>query len=505
MNPWDGLRRLARAMPPPLSDEGWLLRLLQRNRDTRPGRTFGFAALDSAEAYRARMPLSDYETWRSSISDMAEGAGDVLFRGRPLAFEITSGTDGQAPKLIPYSAESLVDFRQALLPWLVGLAKTHGLCGRTYWSISPLRRPAGTTRGGTPIGLGEQDYLGEEASPFLSRLSAVPPQVAGLPAETGAWLLVTLYHLVRAVDLDFLFLWSPTFFLRLIDGLEECRRELRQLLHQGGDVGGQTLPPDRDAAGRLEEFSAEGRGLWPRLRLVSAWADGAAAPFFAELQKRLPQAAFQGKGLLSTEGAVTVPGLSGKSRLAEGCGFFEFIAPDGEVLLPAQLAKGGDYRVVLTTSGGLYRYKSGDVVRCLGFERGRPLLAFVGRGGLTCDLTGEKLDEVQAALALNDLSGFRMLCPVFRPAPRYMIVLDSGGPDFAVPEAAILAGVEAVLRRNPHYAHSRDVGQLAGLEIRWLEKPGPRYDQWTRQHGRALPGVTKIPALCRNADWLNDA
>ena len=47
--------------------------------------------------------------------------------------------------------------------------------------------------------------------------------------------------------------------------------------------------------------------------------------------------------------------------------------------LAHELERGRTYSVVVTTGGGLYRYRLGDLVNVVGFEAGCPLLRFVGR------------------------------------------------------------------------------------------------------------------------------
>lgn len=481
------------------TDEVWLARCLARSAGTAYGRACGFSGITDAAAYRSRVPLASYETFAPFIARMAAGERDLLVPGLPVAFETTSGSTGPT-KYIPYSAASLDDFRTCLLPWLGGLVRRHGLSGTLYWSISPaLRRPE-RTRGGVPLGLDDAAYLGGEAAGAVAALSAVPFWTSGVE-DADAWRAVTLYHLVRAHDLSFVSVWSPTFFTRLLDALITRAEDAAGLLRHGGNVGGQALAPDAEAATRLERFVDSGgdtRQLWPGLRLVSAWADAFAAPYFAELQRRLPQAAFEAKGLLATEAAITVPGEDGLPCLPEGCGFTEFLAGDGRCLLPGEVRQNREYRVVLTTSGGLYRAVTDDVVRCLGFARnGRPLLRFIGRYGEGCDLAGEKLAGPFVASCLEGITGFRMLVPLQNAKPGYLLVLETTehGPD------AIRRNVETALCANPHYAHARRMGQLEPLRAVMVPDALERCLA-------ALPSgkqaVAKTPAIAPRPLWGTD-
>ncbi len=301
----------------------------------------------------------------------------VAFR---LLLNVTGGSTGGS-KLIPYSVASLMDFRAAILPWLADVVSTLDFeKGCAYWAISPATRRIEYSRGGIPIGLPDGAYLGDDVLPAFVTLSAIPPWVGKIPAVDD-WRLITLYWLIRRNDLVLFSVWSPTFLLALLDGLDLQRHELEKLLREGGTFMEQDLPPDMLAAERLLSYFENGevQVLWPKLKLVSCWTDASSKPFFEALKRRLPYVNFQGKGLLATEGVVTIPDHEGHSVLAADSGFFEFLGEGGESVLAHELKECGRYEVVMTTSGGVYRYRTGDRVVCEGYARGSPKLRFIGR------------------------------------------------------------------------------------------------------------------------------
>ena len=112
--------------------------------------------------------------------------------------------------------------------------------------------------------------------------------------------------------------------LTLLDALEGRYEELASCLQHGaGDVRAHALTrlccactPERIQIGRRCPPSVAD------LKLVSCWADASSQPFFEQLRQRLAHASFQGKGLLSTEGVVTVPDSVGRPVLAPDSGFF---------------------------------------------------------------------------------------------------------------------------------------------------------------------------------------
>ena len=422
---------------------------------------------------------------------MAAGAQDVLFFGRPLAFEVTGGSSGGS-KLIPYSAASLTDFSRAILPWLGQLVTTYKITsGSVYLALSPAMRQPSRSAGGIPIGLPDGAYLGPSAGEALQALSAVPTWVGEIP-ELDQWRLASLYWLVRRQDLVLISLWSPSFCLELLRGLSHHRTSLLEILGDGGQIAGRELSADRQAQQRLIRYLQyqDSRELWPDLKLVSCWMDGASRSFAETLQQRLPHARFQAKGLLATEGVSTVPDRQGQPVLALDSGFYEFIAPDGAVRCAWELDLDHVYELVLTTAGGLYRYRTGDLIRYRGMADGLPILPFIGRSDLSYDLVGEKLTEAFVAQCLAGLPGFNMLAPITGEHPHYTWITDSPLTEQTNRQ---IERIEQRLRANPQYAYARKLGQLAPLNL--TVHPDPLRVYTARAMLRQRLGDVKVPAL----------
>lgn len=476
----------------------WLQNCLTRNQHCAYLKQSGATAGSSMADFRQRLPLVDYDMLRPWMQRIEQGEPNLLFEGLPLAFEQTGGTSGGS-KRIPYTTHSLLDFRRAVLPWLSEtIAALNITSGCAYWAISPATRPAAKTPSGIPIGLPDAAYLGDAALHAFIDVSAVPPWVGGIE-HVPTWSVATLYYLLCRVDLVLISVWSPTFFLMLLDALEQQYAALRDLLQHGGEIAGHLLPPDPTALKRLEmyRFSQDTQLLWPQLKLVSCWADGSSQPYFHALQQRLPHAQFQAKGLLATEGVATIPDPQGKTVLAADSGFFEFLDQQGVACFAWELQQGKVYELVITTSGGLYRYRTGDGVRCDGYVGDLPVLHFVGRQGLTTDLVGEKLTEPFVAACLHDLAGFRMLIPSTRGQPRYVLILEQDHDITSIAEV-----VENRLSANPQYEYARRIGQLDALSVLHIEQPLALWMRRKSQNGIRL-GDIKVPCLCAETDCLS--
>ena len=126
--------------------------------------------------------------------------------------------------------------------------------------------------------------------------------------------------------------------------------------------------------------------------------------YLPQLRDLYGPTAIRDHGLSASEGRMTIPISDNTTAgvLDFYHHYFEFIpvaehdSTNPTVLEAHELVEGEAYYIVLTTSGGLYRYDIHDVVRCVGFEGQAPLIEFLNKGRSFSSLTGEKLSEHQA-------------------------------------------------------------------------------------------------------------
>lgn len=431
----------------------WIEAMLARNSRCAYLRRFGSPR--TPDDFRRRVPIIAYEDVQPFLTRILAGERDVLFDGAPVAYERTGGSSGGC-KLIPYSAQGLLDFQRSITPWLAHTARRHRLSGKAYFSISPVARAAEFV-GGAPVGLPDGAYLGDMAGALLMQRSAVPFDVAGI-SDLDRWREATRAHLKAARDLEMISVWSPTFLLRLCDGI--------------GDT----------------------RALWPDLKVISCWASGPAKRYIEGVSRMFPQAAIEPKGLMSTEAVVTVPDEACRPVLAS-CGFVEFRKEDSCVLASDLVAE-TEYEVVLTTASGLYRYASGDRVRCQGVnESGDPVLEFVGRDSLTSDLVGEKLTEAFVGQCIGEFDGLAMIVPDVR-TPGYVLISERN----VAPER--LSELDERLCQNPQYRYARRLGQLAPLRMLVCRHPFDIVERVMSARGVRL-GDIKPTALRAEDFWLS--
>jgi GH3 auxin-responsive promoter len=493
-----------------------LLDLLKQNRGCAFGRQFEFESISNAREYQDRVPLATYEDLAPWIARIKSGERGVLTSEPVLAFEKSSGS-ASAAKYIPYTDTLRTQFQSALAPWITDMhhAFPHISRGCAYWVVTPLSREREVTGGGVPVGFeSDTEYFGPFQQWILDKTMAVPPEVARV-SDLEECLYLTLRFLLQARSLTFISVWSPSFLLILLERLEQQgERLVRDLLDGKADVGSRLSPKlsgllvrDARQSGNLQAMLRRGwiepDCLWPQLALISCWTSAASASMKNEVEQRFPGVSIQGKGLLTTEGVVSIPIEDYDAPVAAVTShFLEFLDEDsGECRLAAELDEGREYSVVLTTGGGFWRYRLADRVRVAGFAKRTPLLEFVGKEDCVSDLRGEKLNAlfVQNTLAefeSSRVASFAMLAPTEAATPHYTLFLESSHcqPDLPV-------RLDQRLQDNPHYAYCRRIGQLGELRLFLIR--GEARKSYVN-HCAALgqrAGNVKMTALHRRSGW----
>ena len=484
-----------------------LRQIVGRNRNSEFGRRFRFDAIQSVADYQSRVPLQCYEDLAPDIKRMANAEQGILCEETVIAFEETGGSSAGS-KLIPYTRRSLAAFQQALHPWLDDLLRYRPgiMQGSTYWSISPALHRTTTTVGGIPIGL-ESDaaYFGSKLAAEISQLLAVPPAV-GRQHDFQNWRYLTLRYLLAAEDLSLISVWSPTFLLDLVAALKRHHERLADDIAYGR-IGiqlaeeGERLHPALLQASpqRANEVLNACRGarvdcnrLWPRLDTLSCWLDSSAARYRKQLDDLFPGVYIQGKGLLATEGVVSLPVVNARAPvLAINSGFYEFVDDRDRIHLADELQTDEVYRVVMSNFSGLFRYQLGDQIRVVDRLGATPLIEFVGRYGNVSDLCGEKLSEAFVQGQLSDVKGFALLLPSQAERIGYRLVLDESR--YTEAEALQVATqIDLQLASNPQYAYARKLGQLAPLLPLRVASPWKQYLRYQCRRQRRLGDIKPV-------------
>jgi hypothetical protein len=486
-----------------------LMELIRRNRNTAFGRKHGFNGMLNAEEFRANVPLGCWEELKPWIGRIRNGEDRVLTADRVTRLVPTGGSSGGA-KLIPWTRGLAGEFQRALGPWIADLYRSYpaASAGPAYWSVSPLSDES-PDHSAVPIGFEDDSaYVGGFLGPLLKSAFAVPSSLR-FCSDAESFRYATLRCLLSSRNLALVSVWHPSFFSLLLDAAQTWRETLIADIDSGRisaklpslAVQGLSLRADQKRAAELRSVDwHDPRALWPHLAVVSCWADAAASGPCASLSRRLNGIPIQPKGLLATEGVVTIP-WKNQNVLAVRSHVYEFIAEDGSIHWADELAIGQIYEVVLTTGGGLYRYRMGDRVRVQGFVGRTPYLSFMGRGELMVDLCGEKLDEAFVSVILQrligGLSSFAMLAPdYYHDQPAYTLYTDHAGPGLA-------DKLDEELKNNPQYHLARRLNQLGRPRLYRVDHSASAvFFTYMSERGVRL-GDVKPVGLHSDSNWSN--
>lgn len=397
--------------------------------------------------FRDEIPLHDYEDLKPYYSAKGGILGESV-----KVWEPTGGSTGGC-KWIPWTGSLQAEFSRAVSAWVFDLYSLFPSLrnGRSYWQLTP------TAESTTPDWLKNSRTGFESDGEYLGSLGRMLERAVLLQVQKDAhrfWER-TIETLVGAPDLRFLSCWSPTFLLLLKDW--------------GRQILGCWTP---------EQW-------WPELRVISCWTHGPSKSHHRLVQDAFPSVSLQGKGLLSTEAVTTIPFL-GTYPLAFRSHFFEFEDEDGVVWPSWSLTKDSEYHVLQTTSGGLIRYRSGDLVRVTGYLGEVPCLEFLCRSGVL-DRCGEKLSCQFLEKLLNS---FEVETALGFWGSSYVLFLADRER-----AAEIRLKVESELQTVFTYRDCQVLGQLGPLRCYVLESTA----EWSKLRGHY--GKQKLSRLLPDGCW----
>ncbi|MFN3240696.1 MAG: GH3 auxin-responsive promoter family protein [Planctomycetota bacterium] len=414
------------------NQQALLQRILADNQDTDYGKRHGFRDIKTLRDYAERVPIVDYEDLRSSIARMAAGERAVLTREKPVLYAQTSGTTGD-PKLIPVtpSCQSRSNSDQ-VRTWLYHAQRAHPTLFRG--KVASLVSPAveGHTEDGTPFG--STSGMMYRDLPWLMRRSyALPYELFEVDDYEARYYIAGRLSLRERIT--FFCTANPSTVLKLAEAIDEHAEQLIRDIRDGTITPpnrfehglGRTVSvrPDPELARKLERHRSQRGGrllprdYWPNLALVGCWTGGTVGSYVDQLDAYFDPDGegclhLRDWGYLASEMRGSVPLEDGTSAgvLTANANVFEFVPteqvadePDDrsqwQTLGAHEVEDGGEYHVIVTTTGGLYRYDINDIVRVDGFHNDTPRISFIRKGKGMTNLTGEKVaaDHVLQAVA----------------------------------------------------------------------------------------------------------
>jgi hypothetical protein len=438
---WISAKPFLRAVEDPQEAQSRLLEtIVGRNRDTEYGRKHGFREVKDIASYQKNVPVIHYEDIRESIERMTRGEENVLTAEAPVMFSQTSGTTGE-PKFIPVTPTC--QRQGGTATWLYFARNDHPemFDGKVITVVSPAVE--GHTDGGIPYG-STSGMIIRELPKIVQHTYAVPYEVFEIDDYTAEY--YTLLRFGMPENVSFLGSANPSSILMLAEMGDRLAEPLIRDIRDGklGDefdiraslreILAPQLRPDPDRAKELEGLR-EARGgkllpadYWPQLALIGCWKGGTVSSYV----ERFPEwydpdgrgmIPVRDMGYLASEARMSVPvsdnGAGGV--LTVHLNLFELVPveeveakPDNpeqwNILGVHEVEVGKEYHVIITTTGGLYRYDINDVIEVVDRWHNTPVVVFRRKGRGMTNLTGEKvsvnhlIEAVEKAAGSNGLN-----------------------------------------------------------------------------------------------------
>jgi hypothetical protein len=164
---------------------------LRRNADSDFGREHGFSKIDSVQAFRRQIPITNYEYYRPYVERVKQGETRAMFGpgAKVLMFAMTSGTTDRS-KFIPITQEFFDEYRRGWNLWGVRTYVDH----KKLVNLKAMQLTSNWqqfhTDGGIPCG--SISGLAAATAPLISRsMFVVPPALMHI-SDPAAKLYTTL-------------------------------------------------------------------------------------------------------------------------------------------------------------------------------------------------------------------------------------------------------------------------------------------------------------------------
>jgi len=372
-------------------------KILMENRNTLYGKKYGFSKIKTIDEFQKQLPIITYVDIKKYIDLMRIGDQNILVRDKVLFFATSSGTTSD-PKFIPVTKKRMEFHRGEFLLWInhmlkTGLKITKGKL--LYFAGGDLN---GYTEAKIPYG-NISGYLVKNSSVFAKNKLVVSSDILNIQDFDKKMEVIAVKSLLEKNVSQIAFA-SAVQAILFFDFLTDHREKLIELIKK----------KDKKRAKVLKELKVFNPiSIWPKLWLINCIKAGSNASYLEVVKEKLGKkdVIIRDPGVLASEGRVSL-GITELDRagvIPANESFFEFRekVEDGfkEPVTIDKLRKNKEYKVLMTTMEGLYRYDLEDVVKVVGFRKKLPLVRFVSRNKFL-NVTEEHAPEGEIIRGVED-------------------------------------------------------------------------------------------------------
>ncbi|RMG82091.1 MAG: hypothetical protein D6707_03585 [Bacteroidetes bacterium] len=463
----------------------WLNKLLRTAQNTEWGKRYDFKSIKNYETFKNRIPLQDYETIKKDIIRIKHGEQNILWPSEIKWFAKSSGTSSDKSKFIPVSKESLEE--------------CHYKGGKDMLSLYYHNYPESRLFAGKALVVGgsrqinqfsSNSYYGDLSAiimsnlPFWAEFRRVPKLTTALMDEWETKIEKMAYETADedVTNISGVPSWTLVLLRKILEikgknDISEVWPNLELFIH-----GGVSFTPYRDQYKQLISS--------PGMRYLETY--NASEGFFG-IQDDLTK----NEMLLMLDYGI----------------FYEFIpmsdyySDNPKVISLEDVDTEKDYAMIITTNGGLWRYRIGDTVR---FTSVNPYKIIVsGRTKFYLNVFGEELmvHNVEQALktacektgaAITDYT----VAPVFmdgkqRGTHEWLIEFETEPDNFDFFKEILDNTLKTL---NSDYEAKRYKNMVLDFPI--IRKiPKNTFYNWMKQRGK-LGGQNKVPRMSNERKYV---
>ncbi|MEL6344802.1 MAG: GH3 auxin-responsive promoter family protein [Myxococcota bacterium] len=472
-------------------------------------------AVQTLDDLRRTLPIRTYAQMSAWFDALANGQRDALTASPPSMLLETSGTTG-TPKWLPVTrpwADSVADAQKL---WLLAMVRDHEAVtrGKALTIVSPAEHARAP--GGLPVGSNTGRM--NRAQPWWLRMR-YPVPYAAFGLKPSALKIYTLLRFALQQPITSITTANPSTVLLLARCLEAWKEDLAADLVDGTLKRGPAAEMDPRTR-RSFYWSLRRRRppkdwrmghIWP-LVLINCWKGGAARYFVERIPDALGrELPIREVGVTASEGYFAIPlgdDWPGGVLWTEGH-IMEFVdVLTDDVCWAWELSPGRQYRMIITTEAGLFRYDLRDIIEVVGRCGQTPVIRFVGKAGRYLNATGEKVTEEQISTALRDAAAEVGVQPVgftvrlrFHEIPIFVLAVEGEL------NHALIAAFDRHLRKiNLEYEAKRESGRLGMVHGEQLRDGTYTRYRAARVAAGAPEGQIKDPILAiSDEEWARIA
>ncbi|KAJ4831523.1 Jasmonoyl--L-amino acid synthetase jar4 [Turnera subulata] len=414
-----------------------LKKILELNGSAEYLQNLGLNGRTDPESFKSCVPIVTHKDLEPYIERMMDGDFSPILTGVPITgLSLSSGTTNGKRKFVPWNDDLMENtlqifrtsfaFRNRDFPVGEGKSLTFN------YSSKPNKTRGGLTAGTATTNLIRNPKLKAAMKYLKSHQSCSPEEVILAPDFNQSLYCHLLCGLIFREEIQVV---SSTFAHSIVlafGTFEQIWEELCCDIRKGILSSRVTAPSVRTAMSKLLRPNPEladliskkclGLSNWyglipelfPNVKYVYAIMTGSMEPYVKKLRHYAGDVPLMCGDYGASEGWIAanvnpnLPPESATFAVLPDIGYFEFIPANEHICTepqPVDLADvkiGEEYEILLTTFGGLYRYRLGDVVKVMGFHNSTPELKFIRRKSLLLTINIDKNTERDLQLVVEE-------------------------------------------------------------------------------------------------------